>query len=239
MDNQVLKIFQHEFENNLRLLSHPVCQRCDAKVKNPLLPWIIGNKYWDTKERVLIVGKPHRGDAGKIFPSGIVDSTTHLDWLMNCHWPYWRYTRNILEKVYGIEDPWSYVCFTNLIKCTNVREGDSSNDMTSCTMAKNCIQDLGVIYYEIKRLEPKTVIFYTYSLYRELLRDLPAEINAKTLTTIKPEDYRVKCGEKYLGWWERQISTSWSDNVRVLVTGHPERMKRDAYVPLLANWIKL
>ena len=238
MNNQTISIFKPLFEQQLNIPNNNVCIRCNAKYKNPLIPWIVGSKYFEQEERLLFIGKPHRGNTGNFPDSKILDATTHLDWLKDCSWPYWKYTRNILEKLYGIEDPWDYACFTNLIKCTNVGDDDPPNDTTSYEMARNCIVDLEVIYHEIKRLEPKTIIFYTYSLYKELLRDFPMKVNALTYVTIKPENNKVKCGNKLLGWWERKISTSWSDNVRVLVTGHPQFMKYDEYVQLLTNWIR-
>jgi len=77
-------------------------------------------------------------------------------------------------------------------------------------MANLCIRDLKVIFHEIKRLEPKTVIFYTFSLYKELLRDIPQEIGALSCNAITSESHTVTCGKKLLGWWERQMTTSWS-----------------------------
>ena len=71
------------------------------------MPWIVGDNYLKSDEKVLFVGKPHRGIPGEEFPSGILDPREpHLDWLMDCSWPYWNYTKEILISLYGEEDPW-------------------------------------------------------------------------------------------------------------------------------------
>jgi len=214
--------------------------RCDAKLKNPLLPWIVGSKYEGSPERLLFVGKPHRGTPGTAFPSGILDPREpHLNWLMNCSWPYWSYTKDIISNIYGDGDPWDHVAITNIIKCTNVgaENSDTSIDKTSYKMAECCIRDLGVIFREISILKPRTVILYTYSFFRDFLRAISEAIGAVGID-VTPEHHGVQCGRKILGWWERKMSTHWSENIRVLVVGHPERMKRADYVELLTNWIR-
>jgi len=239
MSNETLKVFQSEFEDKLKLPNNPVCQRCDAKIKHPLLPWIVGSKYWDTKERLLFVGKPHRGKAGTLLPSGIFDSTRpHLDWLMNCPWAYWSYTKEIAIRLFGEDNPWDFVSFTNIVKCTNVPADGKSyfTDKTSYLMAKSCIKDLGVIFHEIELIKPKNIIFYTYSIFKEMLEELPFITSEKEITK---KDYRVKCGNKTLPWWERSVTTNWENNVRVLVTGHPQFMNRKDYIALLTKWVKI
>lgn len=238
MKNQTLRLFRSEFEDKLKLPDNPVCRRCDARLKHPLLPWLVGSKYRDTNEKLLFVGKPHRGNAGTILPSGIVDpNKPHLKWLMDCSWAYWSYTKEAATTLFGKKDPWDYVCFTNIIKCTNTDAEDGSNfsDKTSYLTAKFCISDLGVIFREIEVLNPKNIIFYSYSMFKELLEDIPFAVAVKEITK---KEHRVKCGNKMLPWWERAFETSWDNNVRILVTGHPQFMKRKAYISLLTNWVR-
>ena len=236
MKNLTIQLLKNVFESQLGLLNNAACSRCDASFKNPLLPWIVGSKYFESNEKILFVGKPHRGTPGVEFPSGILDPREpHLDWLMGCSWPYWSYTREILVSLYGNSDPWDYCYFTNIIKCTNVDgEGNPTQDETSYRMVECCINDLGVIFKEIETLEPRHIIFYTYSLYPHALSKLPF---AESVAEITGQDHKVKCGQKTLGWWERVAKAKWSDNVKILVTGHPERMKKDSYVSLIGNWI--
>ncbi len=235
MKNLTLEKFKSVYEKE-ELGKNAICNECDAKVKLPLLPWIVGSKYEQTKERILFVGKPHRGEPGEKLDSGILDSTKpHLDWLKDCSWAYWNYTKNIAAKLYGFDDPWDHVAFTNVIKCTNVTGVNGSVDTTSRIMAKNCISDNQVLFKEIEILKPKTIVFFTYDLYREFLVDLPF---ADEVKVISDSDHKVKCGNKYIGWWFRRIKTSWSDTVSILVTHHPERKKKDDYIGLISEWIK-
>ena len=105
-------------------------------------------------------------------------------------------------------------------------------------MAEGCFQKLVVIFHEIRLLMPRAIIFYTYAPFREFLRNLPEAIGSSSRYEVTPETHNVQCGQKWLGWWERKLSTPWFDHVRALVVGHPERMKRDEYVKLLTNWIQ-
>ena len=237
MKNHTVEIFKNIFEEELVLLKNKICDKCDALIKHPVMPWIVGDNYFKSVEKVLFIGKPHRGVPGEEFPSGILDPREpHLDWLMDCPWPYWSYTKEILISLYGNDDPWDYCPFTNIIKCTNVGgEGNPTNDATTYHMAECCIRDLGVIFKEIEVLKPQHIIFYTYSLYPELLSNLPF---ANSITETTNQNHKVRCGEKNLGWWTRLAKTSWSNNVKILVTGHPERMKKDHFVSLITDWIK-
>ncbi len=102
-------------------------------------------------------------------------------------------------------------------------------------MAESCIKKLGVIFTEIEVLKPKNIIFYTYSLYPELLIELPFAVSINEVTD---KNYKVKCGKKDLGWWVRLVKTRWKDEIKILITGHPERMKKDEFISLIVNWIK-
>lgn len=233
--NQTRPLFQSLFEDNLHLLSNPACQQCDPDIKYPLMPWLVGEKFSSTQERLVFVGKPHRGIPGEILPSGILDPTADVEGdkgLWNEGWAYWSYTREIAERLYG-DDAFESISFTNLVKCTNT----DGPDATTWTMARNCIVELGVIWREFEVIKPLTAVFYTYSLYRDLLLDIPIAIQ-DTITEITSPEHRVTCGQKTLGWWERACATSWARRMRVLVIGHPERMKRDDYTNLLVDWIR-
>lgn len=239
MNNRTRAIFKDLFEADLRLLTNPVCENCDARIKHPLLPWIVGHKFNDSTERILVVGKPHRGVLGDMLPSGIMDPTDEISELWEKNWPYWSYTREIVENLYGINAR-EYIAFTNVVKCTNVGDGagkTKSVDLTSKQMAHNCIEDLGVIWKEIECLKPLTIIFYTYSLFREMLQGIPLALEG-TIQEITSKNHAIQCRNKKLGWWERRCETPWTNNLRVLVVGHPERMARQEYTELLTNWIR-
>ena len=240
MNNVTRKRFQPLFEVELQLLKNSSCQQCDAQIRYPLLPWIVGPQFSHSNERIIFVGKPHRGTPGKILPTGIIDPTDLVaEELWNIKWPYWSYTREIAENLYG-EKAHEFIAFTNLIKCTNVGADDgrsTSNDKTSYKMAESCVLKLAVIWKEIEYLKAKTVVFYTYGLFRDILQDIPVSING-SIKDITIESNSVPCRNKRLGWWERTCKTVWTDNLRILVVGHPERMGKVEFVELLTSWLR-
>ncbi len=238
MQNITRDTFLPLFEDHLHLSRNAVCKRCDPAIKNPLLPWIVGERFSDTAERIMFVGKPHRGRPGDTRPSGVIDPTeTVAEELWNTKWAYWSYTREIAEHLYGPQAS-DYIAFTNLVKCTNVdADAPSSADATTNQMAQCCVSELGVIWTEVEQLQPFTIVFYTYSLFRDLLNRIPVALEG-SVKEVTPKDHYVRCGKKSLPWWERACATPWTKNLRVLVTGHPERMARSEYVGLLKQWLR-
>ena len=159
--------------------------------------------------------------------------------LWDIPWPYWSYTREVAERLYG-QHASDYIAFTNLIKCTNVGTDDgssSSTDVTSYKMAQCCVSDLGVIWKEVEYLRPFTLAFYTYGLFRDVIKPVPVALKG-SVREVTPEDHFVICKNKRLGWWERACRTPWTDNLRILVMGHPERMGRPEFVQLLTQWLR-
>ncbi len=222
------------YNNELRLPINDYCQRCDSKYKAPLLPWQVGAKFFSDNGGVFIAGKPHRISPDK-------NTGELLDWrdggeklYFNAKWPYWSYTKEILKTVYGSgSEGWDHIALTNIVKCSST----SSIDKTSKNTAMQCIVNNQVIFKEIEILKPRKIIFYTWSMYRDLLTHIPfAESGTvKEHTDIKA---RKKCGKKLLGWWERSFIASWGRPVDFLIVGHPERMKKDEYVSMVGKWLK-
>lgn len=240
MNNGTRGIFEPLFDGDLHLTKNSTCNECDAQIRHPLLPWLVGHGFSETSERILFVGKPHRGTPGVILPSGLIDPTNMVaDTLWDIYWPYWSYTREIAENLYG-ENAHDFIAFTNLIKCTNVNADDGesrSTDKTTYQMAECCVLKLGVIWKEIERLEARTIVFYTYGLFPEVLQDIPLATSG-SIREITAREHHVQCGQKSLGWWERTCATAWTENLRILVVGHPERMLRAEFVGLLTSWLR-
>jgi hypothetical protein len=199
----------------------------------------VGENYQISSERLLFVGKPHRGTPGKIWASGVIDPREEADrYFFENGMAYWAYSREIAVQLYG--DPqtaWSRIAMTNLVKCTNVNYPGPTVDTTTSTMAFCCVSDLRVIVREIQILKPQRIVFYTYSFFPELVHDLRFEPNS-IWEDITPRDHRVTCGKKRLGWWERSCSTSWCPSLRVLIVGHPERKLKKQYVELVSEWAR-
>lgn len=239
ISNCTRQMFESVFEADLALLRNVACQRCDAKIKRPLLPWLVGQHFSSQTERVMFVGKPHRGTPGLVLPSGLIDPTDEVaESLWDISWPYWSYTREIAENLFG-PDAQNYIAFSNLIKCTNVDvDGETdSTDTTSEQMARGCIGELRVIWKEAAILKPTSMVFYTHTLFREMLRSVPIALPG-SVVEVTPEGHFIPCRNKKLGWWERTCETEWTENLRILVVGHPERMGKAEYVRLLTDWLK-
>jgi hypothetical protein len=240
MTNLSRTIFKSLFESEIKLLKNPICQRCDAQIRQPLLPWLVGSRFNALAERILFVGKPHRGKPGEVLPSGMIDPTELVtEDLWNEKWAYWSYTREIATNLFGPKAA-EFIALTNVIKCTNVGDrdsGSSSTDKTTFRMAECCIQELGVIWKKVEQLKPTTIIFYTHGLFPEMLKVVPIAL-ADTIRDITPAGHLIPCRNKRLHWWDRTCATPWTSNLRILVIGHPERMARQEYVALVTNWIR-
>ena len=223
----------------LELPQHKVCVDCEAETKNPLLPWHIGDSYGDSSDRLVFVGKPHRGiPAGALkLELGILDARKRAEELFaHTSWPYWRYTRDILKTVYGDATAgWQRIAMLNAVKCTST-EG---SDKTSRQMATSCLSDVGVLGQELEILQPTIIVLYTWSFFKDLFEQpFPQSAKAKCTSVHTTWQHRVACGRKRLGWWHRTFETSWCPELQMLVVGHPERKKRKEYVSLVANWIQ-
>ena len=74
-------------------------------------------------------------------------------------------------------------------------------------------------------------------MHRSFLDDISF---AKSGTVIEHtnNEYRIKCGAKQLGWWDRTLTANWGSKVDFLILGHPERMKKVEYVSIVSEWLK-
>ena len=122
---------------------------------------------------------------------------------------------------------------TNIVKCTNT----DGKDTTTKEMMKECVCENGVVWREISKLQPKNILFYTYKLFSEYLEKLPYFNKDNPWKLLEQKRETVICGAKTMPWWERIIKTEWG-NVKILVTRHPERMRKVEYVKLITDWVK-
>ena len=228
--DQVIEIF----EDKLNIPNNAICIGCDSSYKQPLLPWQIGSNFFTPEGGIFIAGKPHRGVPGDVLDSGIIDGREvgkHL--FFNESWPYWSYTKEALNAIYhSPENSWEHIAFSNIVKCTNT----DSTDKTTWDCAKKCITENKVIFEEIELLKPRKVVFFTWSMHRNLLTEIPFAIE-KTIENITDSNFQKKCGAKQLGWWDRSFVATWGEKIDLLVVGHPERMKKNEYVEILSEWL--
>ena len=223
------------YEKQLNIPQNKACCDCDSKYKQPLLPWQIGEKYLTEEGGIFVAGKPHRRIPGTVRTSGVIDGReVGKNLFFDAHWPYWNYTKEALNSIYRTsEESWDHIAFSNIVKCSSTDTGDK----TTWLCANQCIIENKVIFKEIELLRPRKILFFTWSMHRNMLEDIPF---ANTGTTIEHtnSEYKIKCGAKQLGWWDRTLTANWGSKVDFLILGHPERMKKDEYIRMISNWLK-
>jgi hypothetical protein len=227
------------YEEELRVPANNVCRlRCDAIDKRPLLPWHVGERYDIDPRRLVIVGRPHREDEpAEERPAGTRDGRRTAERLFRDKpWPFWRYTREILARVYGsAEDGWGRVVFTTIVKCASAAGAAPGDDRTTRTMKEACIRDLGVLRQELGLLKPRAIVIATGRDYDDWLRHLPWAFK-QGWSDVTHRMHVVLCGGAPLPWWEAAIEGD-GDPVRVLRVGHPQGKPLEDYAALLAAWI--
>ena len=167
-------------ENGRLICKREKCNECrceNADLSIPSSLWQVGDNYFKSKYKLLLVGKVARGEPGSRFSlsdgSSIIDTTgkfnTEDDYhgfegLKNWGKAYWRYSRDLVQRIYG-ENGWEYVAFTNMVKCNS----SYGKDTTTILRKNNCV---GIIESEIKFLKPKNVVFYTRYSYDQQIKTL-------------------------------------------------------------------
>lgn len=222
------------YENDLNIPNNTHCSECDSGYKQPLLPWQIGMHYGTERGGIFIAGKPHRGVPGIPKDSQIIDGRDVAKRLFfEESWPYWCYTKEALNEIYGSdEESWEHIVFSNVVKCSST----DGVDNTSWKCAHQCISKNQVVVKEIELLQPRKIIFFTWSMYRDLFDTIPFA-DPDTLIEHTSSDHRVRCGAKNLGWWHRSFVSTWNKRVDFLIVGHPERMKKSEYIEKIAQWL--
>lgn len=225
---------------NLNLGKNPICERCiesnnSSFFSKPISVWKIGDDFQNESNKILFVGKVHRGaNLGPMINDLFQDATKVGNNLLEYNsWAYWSYTREIIKSVHGnIKEGKEKIAFTNLIKCNNSQTTDETTEFTK----KSCLSDLKVVWNEIKILKPNKIIFYTNTDYDNYILNYKPSENFKDLTD---RHKKIKIGAKYMPWWNRVF---YDENRNVITeflrVGHPERLKKAEFVSKLANWAK-
>lgn len=227
------------YEGELRVPVNNVCRlRCDARFKRPLLPWHVGEKYGGDARRLVVIRRPHRGDdPAEDRPSGTQDGRATADrFFRTKRWPFWRFAREVLGRVYGSEEEgWSRIALTTIVKCANSTGGTESNDRTSSTMKLCCIGQVGVIRQELAILDPKTIVLFTGRDYDDWLKEL-RWARDQEWRDVGGRSMLKACGDAPLPWWECEIAGG-GESVRVLRVGDPRGKPLEAFATMLAGWI--
>jgi hypothetical protein len=227
------------YEKDLRIPAQNVCAlRCDARFKAPLLPWHIGAEYGRDPMRLVIVGRPHRrDDPAEPRPAGTLDARRTADErFRSTPWAFWRYTREILRRVYGApETGWPRIALTTIVKCATAVGISESDDRTTRTMKLCCLGEIGVLQKELELLAPRTVVLYTGRDYDAWVPGLGWSLRQRWRDLTHPA-HVVQCGGVPLHWWEGEIAGD-GHPMRVLRVDHPQGKPLDAYAGLVSDWI--
>ena len=218
-----------ELYKNTLTEQNPICKKCknnNDALTRPVGAWVVGNKFYSHKNRVLFVGKNARGNPGKPycdFQFAFWESRNHL-WKKS--WPYWSYTRAITNAVYGNDDI-ENIAFTNIVKCND----STGKDCTSWHTKECCICELKMIGKEIAIIHPTHIVFYTSWKYDDYI---PRIFD----TYIETKKTKIKIGAKEMPWMEANGQLN-GNSIKILRVGHPERMKKNDYVAAVSKWLQL
>lgn len=227
--------------NKMKLGNCSICQECRNSVpvpedlSVPVSAWCIGNVFYKQEKRILFVGKTARGTPKKMCGSvgdTFADTREFLWWETydNDGIPaampsaYWGYTAEITKRLYGIDSP-EFIAFTNIVKCNDSPDIDTSNSV----MKDNCVKKLKVLTHEISYINPTHIIFYTGRTYDSYIKSV-----FDTYQVIVDKDASV--GKRTMPWKE---ACGYIDNkaYHVLRIGHPERKKKEAFVSRVVEWV--
>lgn len=229
---------------SLNLWTNPTCTRCKLSTQPPLFGpvgiWQVGKSYFDDRYRIVFVGKNARGSirvpgeelAEELAQHGFIDATCEADqWIGDTRSAYWSYTAAIVEELFGnIDVGWERVAFTNLVKCNNSMDVDT----TTAKTASHCLDELGVVWKEIELLEPNHIIMFTGWDYDTYIDRYLGNFDGNDETR---RDHQIPNGGKMMLWWERHCVTRSGRKFKILRTSHPERQKKESFVNQIVQWI--
>jgi len=253
------KIINMYKKNNIG--RNTICQSCrkDVCEKNefmsePLSIWHVGQKYFESDVRILFVGKPHRGEPynseeNSDFPNlnnqlletedyilGIAENLA-AELFYNSGWAYWEYTKQILGKIFdSVDEGWKKVAITNLIKCTNTKTEDKTEEI----MKKNCIEKLGIVWKEIDILKPTNVVLYLGPDYDEFIENkmLKKFLNINKIEEVYNKDHFINIGNKKCRCWERNLLLNCGKEINLLRISHPQFMNKKEYINEIKKWVE-
>jgi hypothetical protein len=151
---------------------------------------------------------------------------------------FWKFIREITRSLYpkmadDLDRLLDNIVITNLTKCNT---SPDSNDTTPFDLTEKCIE---LLNEEIKRLNPKHVVFFTGKLYDEYIDSLDFGYSepARDLNTTDT-NFKKKIGKLNVYWWEREFSQVKSGKkLFFLRTRHPQRAPGQL-VEQIINWVR-
>lgn len=213
-----------------------ICKQCreeNACLSSPFSIWQKGKNFDKTEYRLMFIGKTARGNP-EGYPWGYIDNA-YIDTTIAAQdmWnqfavkgaAYWKYTRQISEQIFGEDEGWESIAFTNIMKCNK----STTVDMTNDSLKTNCIDRMKVVKVEISVVSPLCIVFITGVRFDNHIKGIFDKIEDNSQSN-------VVIGKKKMPWWEFK-GTIGNKNMRVLRIGHPERMKREPYINFVVDWV--
>lgn len=203
----------------------------------PVSLWHVGNEFGQTANRVVFVGKTAVNGQELTIRNGVRDASERgRDLFASDFSGYWTYTKEIASSWLGIGPmpAIEYVAVTNMVKC-NASDGAIRKDQTLDHMRETCADRLGIVWAELEILKPRRVVFMTGENYDEQIGRYLADFELKEVTT---RSHRIAIGQKQMLWWHRRFGRSSQETCDILRIGHPERLKKEKYVELVAAWLR-
>ena len=174
------------------------------------------------------MGKEARGEFDN---KGFFDYARKTLW--NKSWAYWRYTREISEKVFG-NDSIENIAFSNLIKCNDRKSGSNSFDNANKDIKDNCLREERVAFEEVRIIKPNIIVLYTNTYYDEYITGDNCLFDSFEFISSTTKNV----GKRKMPWMEGIGHISGLEDIRVLRVGHPQCKKKIAFVDLVSIWIK-
>lgn len=223
MEEKLLAMYERIGMGNCR-----TCSICRDNVENlspPVTAWGVGNNFTNEHKKILFVGKNARGYFSKPLNGKFHEVFDDSRQLWQNSWPYWSYTREITGKIFG-DDSFEHIAFTNLVKCNNSPDKDTTSDLVK----RNCICNLKVFSEEVKIIRPTHIIFYTSWYYDEYI--------PRTFDTFNVLfNGKKKIGANNAPWLEAKAKLNdWE--TFVLRTRHPQYAKKSDFINAICSWIK-
>ncbi|OGW26537.1 MAG: hypothetical protein A2X59_00095 [Nitrospirae bacterium GWC2_42_7] len=219
-----------------------------GEISKPLSICHVGSNFHADKYKILFVGKNARGTSSDFCNAWpyVIDARkgeySAKNLFFNYNKTFWSYTKEIACRLLDCkpEDAFESIAITNLIKCNNAVHNEGTNfdgtysDYTTKKMKDNCMGEMKVFWEEVNILKPKHIILYTHYNYDDYLETFP-DYYSPHYVGNKTEK---SCGVKCIRWWDREFYRNGDLPMRVLITSHPERKKKEEFISMITRWIQ-
>jgi hypothetical protein len=233
----------------IRIGTNAVCAACCSEearrgtpLGRPVSFWHVGDQFRSAPLRLVFVGKNAVSGKELRIRDGCHDASHRgAELYLERFSSYWTAIEKISCRALGISSgaALSSIAITNLIKC-NQSDGQVRKDTTTPNMKHRCLNELGVVWSELKFLKPHCVVFFTgkdsspTAGYDQYIDNFKFGDSHRDITD---QQKTILVGAADIGWWHREFITDGKVALRCLRTAHPQG-KRDEFCDLVADWVR-